>query len=81
MRAALHLANKYHMVAFFITAAVEALKGGRCADQQRGAANAVDERGIGKTVKFTCGKTSGQRLLIGAQDIDGVMRAGPEGLH
>jgi len=63
MRAVLHLADKYHMVAFGVTAAVEAFKGGHGAGQQGRTAGPFDKLHIGKSVCSARGETQCQRLL------------------
>ncbi len=70
---AFHLANKDHVVALFVAAAVEAFKGGCRAIQQGCSARAFDKLHAGETVTATGGKLSCQVLLVGTQDVDGVV--------
>ena len=73
MRAAFDFANKDHVIAFKVTATVEALKTGSRPSQQGGATSAVLKCNIGKSVNALGGKPFRKRLLIGCQNIDRVM--------
>ena len=77
--AALHLADEDDVVALLVAAAVEAFESGRRAGQQRRAARTLGEGHAGPAVRAARGEALGQRLLVGRQDVDGVVRAGTEG--
>ena len=81
VRAALHLTDKNDVITLFVTAAVKAFKRGRSTRQQRCPTSPFDKRDIGKTIHIFAGESFGQRLLVCAQNIDGVMRASAKCLH
>jgi hypothetical protein len=62
--ATFNLADKNHMVAFHITAAVKALKAGHSASKQRRAALTFDKGHVSKPVGVPSGKTLRECLLV-----------------
>lgn len=81
MSAVLDFTDKNHVVALYIAAAIEALERGHCACQQGRAAKPFDKIHISKAVHPTGGKKLCQRLLVGCQDVDGVVAARAKRIH
>lgn len=73
-----HSANKNHMVAFCITAAVDALKMRCCTFNQRCAAEALAGGNAVEAVRAGAGKAQRQVFLVSRQYVDGVVCAAGE---
>jgi hypothetical protein len=71
--AALHLGHKNHMVALFMSAAVAALEACQAALEQWHASRAPAVREADPALLARPGKALGQRQLVRAQDMDGVV--------
>ena len=72
--AMLHFANKNHVVAFNVAAAVKAFKCGRGAAQQRRTRHAIGESNAVPAVNPFAGKPLGQLFLVRRQNINRVVQ-------
>lgn len=81
MPAALYFADKDDMIAFLVAAAIEALKGRRSAFNQGCATGTSFKPYASESVSLSRGKLLREVLLVGAQNVDGVMRPRTECCH
>ena len=76
--ALLYFTDKYGVVTLIITAAIKAFETRCCAFNERCAGNSIAKLYAVKAVAWWPRKLQRQRLLVGTEHIDGVMRSIPK---